>query len=223
MNGPAFTIRPQGDRCLSLDFGQDIRAETGLVCLSAAATLRAASLAGVSDIVPSYTAVALFYSPGTQEQPVTFASLSREVKRVLSGTLLPANASSRLIKIPVCYGGVHGPDLSDVAKRTGLTEDEVVAKHSASDTMVFSLGFSPGHPYIGIHDEIFAIPRRDVPRTVVPRGKNTPTLRPPLSVVSNRLFCRTSQSKVTLWARLSKGLARPWPWRTSLEKWIMVI
>jgi KipI family sensor histidine kinase inhibitor len=36
--------------------------------------------------------------------------------------------------------------------------------------MVFSLGFSPGHPYIGIHDEIFAIPRRDVPRTVVPRG-----------------------------------------------------
>jgi inhibitor of KinA len=170
MNGPAFTIRPQGDRCLSLDFGQDIRAETGLMCLSAAATLRAAALAGVSDIVPSYTAVALFYSPGTQEQPVTFASLSREVKRVLSGPLLAANASSRLIKIPVCYGGVHGPDLSDVAKRTGLTEEEVVAKHGASDTMVFSLGFSPGHPYIGIHDEIFAIPRRDVPRTVVPRG-----------------------------------------------------
>ena len=170
MKGPAFTIRPQGDRCLSLDFGQEISAETGLMCLSAAATLRAAQIPGVSDIVPSYTAVALFYSPGIHATPVTFASLSQEVTRILSGELLPANASLRLIKIPVCYGGVHGPDLSDVAKRAGLTEQEVITKHSASDTMVFSLGFSPGHPYIGIHDEIFAIPRRDVPRTVVPRG-----------------------------------------------------
>ena len=36
--------------------------------------------------------------------------------------------------------------------------------------MVFTLGFAPGLPYIGVHDQIFAIPRRDTPRTAVPAG-----------------------------------------------------
>jgi KipI family sensor histidine kinase inhibitor len=163
------------------------------MCLSAAATLRAAQIPGVSDIVPSYTAVALFYSPGTQATPVTFSSLSQEVKRILSGELLPANASSRVIEIPVCYGGVHGPDLSDVAKRTGLTENEVIAKHSASDTMVFSLGFSPGHPYIGIHEEIFAIPRRDVPWYRVAQS--------PLPIASQRFIRSAFQEAGIFWAQ----------------------
>ena len=39
------------------------------------------------------------------------------------------------------------------------------------------------------------------PRTTVPRGRNTPTLRPKESVVSKRLFCRRSQSSVTVAAQ----------------------
>jgi KipI family sensor histidine kinase inhibitor len=32
------------------------------------------------------------------------------------------------------------------------------------------IGFAPGHPYIGIHDERFNLPRREVPRTSLPAG-----------------------------------------------------
>ena len=89
---------------------------------------------------------------------------------MIQAGLSPAERAARTIDIPVCYGGEHGPDLSEVAKVTGLTEQEVIQMHCAPGSMVFMLGFAPGHPYIGIHDPLFALPRREVPRTVVPAG-----------------------------------------------------
>jgi KipI family sensor histidine kinase inhibitor len=99
-----------------------------------------------------------------------FQSLSEALAALMQAGLAPATHAQRTIDIPVCYGGEHGPDLSDVAKITGLTEQQVIQMHSAPGSMVFMLGFAPGHPYIGIHDPLFALPRRDVPRTVVPAG-----------------------------------------------------
>ncbi len=170
MSAPTYRLRPQGDRCLSIDFGDEISTEIGLLCLSAAATLEQATLQGVTDIVPSYTAVALFYTPGVAFGGTDFPTLCNEVDKHLSAVLLEAITSAREIAIPVCYGGKHGPDLADVAKKIGVTEQEVIRLHTSPGSMVFGLGFSPGHPYIGVHDPLFALPRRDVPRTAVPAG-----------------------------------------------------
>lgn len=165
-----YTLRPQGDRCLSIDFGDAISLETGRLCLSAAATLERAKLQGVTDIVPSYTAVALFYTPGVEFCGTDIETLSAQVHAELNADLVETTTSARLVEIPVCYGGKHGPDLNDVAKKTGLTAQQVIEIHTRPGSMVFGLGFSPGHPYIGVHDPIFALPRRDVPRTAVPAG-----------------------------------------------------
>lgn len=165
-----FSLRPQGDRCLSIDFGDTISLATGELCLSAAATLARAKLRGVTDIVPSYTAVALFYTPGKDVGGTDFGTLCTDVRASLSTDLAQAATSARQIEIPVCYGGKHGPDLSDVAKRIGISEEKVIEIHTRPGSMVFGLGFSPGHPYIGVHDPLFALPRRDVPRTAVPAG-----------------------------------------------------
>lgn len=170
MSSITYTLRPQGDRCLSIDFGDAISLETGELCLSAAATLERARLQGVTDIVPSYTAVALFYQPGVDFGGTDFGTLSQQVRDTLSADLVQATTSARQIKIPVCYGGKHGPDLSEVARKIGISEQEVIRIHTSPGCMVFGLGFSPGHPYIGVHDPLFALPRRDVPRTAVPAG-----------------------------------------------------
>lgn len=167
---PTFSVRHLGDHCLSLDFGDTILAETGLICLAAAEKIRAASLAGVTDVVPSYTSVAVHYYAEPLSGLPNFQSLSEALAALMQAGLAPATHAQRTIDIPVCYGGEHGPDLSDVAKITGLTEQQVIHMHSAPGSMVFMLGFAPGHPYIGIHDPLFALPRRDVPRTVVPAG-----------------------------------------------------
>lgn len=170
MSLPIYTLRPQGDRCLSIDFGHEISTQVGLLCLSAAATLGQAKLQGVTDIVPSYTAVALFYTPGVDLGGTDFATLCAQVDEQLNSVLVQAIPSARQIDIPVCYGGAHGPDLGDVAKKIGVSEKEVIRLHTLPGSMVFGLGFSPGHPYIGVHDPLFALPRRDVPRTAVPAG-----------------------------------------------------
>lgn len=165
-----YTLRPQGDRCLSIDFGESISLETGTLCLWAAATLKHAELQGVTDIVPLYTAVALFYKPGVELGGTDLATLCAQVDAQLQCELVQATTSARQVEIPVCYGGKHGPDLSDIAQKAGLTEQQVIALHTQPGSMVFGLGFSPGHPYIGVHDALFALPRRDVPRTAVPAG-----------------------------------------------------
>lgn len=167
---PTFTLRHLGDHCLSLDFGDTILSETGLICLAAAEKIRHACLSGVTDVVPSYTSVAVHYHAEPFTGLPNFQTLSEGLTALIKSGLAPATHAQRTIDIPVCYGGEHGPDLSDVAKITGLTEQQVVQMHSAPGSMVFMLGFAPGHPYIGIHDPLFALPRRDVPRTVVPAG-----------------------------------------------------
>lgn len=169
---PAWAFRPQGDRCLSLDFGDKISVETGLQCLAAATALRDAQLPGVTDVVPSYTAVAVHFLPDTlsDDKVGAFDALCARIGEILGAGLPEAAASSREVDIPVCYGGRHGPDLADVARAAGLTEDEVIALHQAPGSMVFTLGFAPGLPYIGVHDAALNLPRRAVPRTAVAQG-----------------------------------------------------
>lgn len=170
---PDFQIRAQGDRCLSLDFGDDISSVTGRICLRAAAALRSASLPGVIDITPSFNSVALQYTPQAKSKPdsaCAFDELSETVRAVLKEGLPELDDHSRVVDIPVCYGGQYGPDLDEVCARTGLTSEQVVKQHTGNLGMVFMLGFAPGLPYIGVHDAVFAIPRRDTPRTAVPAG-----------------------------------------------------
>lgn len=167
---PDFKIRAQGDRCLSIDFGSEIDVQTGLLCLSATEALRRASLPGVTDIVPSYTSVALHYQPEAGDNETNFHALSRAITALIQAGIPSVSTHAREVEIPVCYGGEHGPDLAYVAQTTGLTEEQVIQIHTLPGSMVFMLGFAPGAPYIGVHDPIFALPRRDVPRTAVPAG-----------------------------------------------------
>ncbi len=69
--------------------------------------------------------------------------------------------------VPVVYDGA---DLTAVAERLGVTADEVVARHTGQVWTVEFAGFLPGFGYLlGEHDDL-VVPRRDSPRTRIPRG-----------------------------------------------------
>ena len=78
--------------------------------------------------------------------------------------------ASRVVEIPVCYGGQYGPDLAFVAQHNGLTEEEVIALHVSGEYYIYMLGFAPGFPYLGGLPERIAAPRHEVPRASVPAG-----------------------------------------------------
>ena len=63
-----------------------------------------------------------------------------------------------------------GPDLAEVARLTGLGEDEVVAAHAGTPWRVAFGGFAPGFAYLVGGDPRLQVPRRDEPRTRVPAG-----------------------------------------------------
>ena len=60
--------------------------------------------------------------------------------------------------------------LAEVARLTGLDEDEVVAAHTGTPWRVAFGGFAPGFAYLTGGDERLRVPRRDEPRTTVPAG-----------------------------------------------------
>lgn len=76
----------------------------------------------------------------------------------------------REIALPVHYGGEHGPDLHVVASHSGLTNDEVVQRHSGALYLVYFLGFQPGFAYLGGLPPELHTPRRASPRLKVAAG-----------------------------------------------------
>ena len=104
--------------------------------------------------------------------PAGYRLVARHIARVLAhlqgADELPA--PSRVVEIPVCYGGEFGEDLSFVAARAGLSVDDVIARHAAASYRVAMLGFSPGFPFLlGLPPEL-ACARRDTPRRAVAAG-----------------------------------------------------
>jgi KipI family sensor histidine kinase inhibitor len=79
-------------------------------------------------------------------------------------------ADSRLVEIPVRYGGDGGPDLDAVAEQTGLSVAGVVEAHAAGIYRAMFLGFVPGFAYLGPLPGELVVPRRASPRVRAPAG-----------------------------------------------------
>ncbi|MCZ8517705.1 5-oxoprolinase subunit PxpB [Paenibacillus filicis] len=79
-------------------------------------------------------------------------------------------ASLELRTIPVCFGLAYGPDLEEVARRSGLSPEEAVAMYCSALYTVHLIGFAPGFPYLGGLPERLENPRRSEPRAAVPAG-----------------------------------------------------
>jgi KipI family sensor histidine kinase inhibitor len=162
-------IEPEGDRCIILRYGTVLDTETSLLCLATAARIEQARLEGVLDVVPSFTTVAVHYEP-RQFPGQPYRELSALVKDLLGTVAAQDAANARTVHVPVCYEGEHAMDLEDVARACALTPQEVIHLHTHDRVTVFALGFAPGLPYIGVHNEKFNLPRRATPRTAVPGG-----------------------------------------------------
>lgn len=122
--------------------------------------LIALGLEGVVDAVPAATTVL-----------VTFVDAgSRDRARAAVAGVVPARsdeAAPEVVTIQVTY---DGEDLDEVSRLSGLSVDEVVARHTRVVYEVGFVGFAPGFAYLSGLDEQLHLPRLDSPRTAVPAG-----------------------------------------------------
>lgn len=159
-------IVPAGDRALLVELGEGIDPVVNERVLRLHASVLQAPPPGVEEAVPGYRSLLVLYDPLAVQTEALIADLLQRLDR-LHRVPLPPPA---LVQIPVCYGGEYGPDLAEVAARTGLTPDEVVRLHTAPAYRVYCLGFLPGFAYLGGLDPRLHLPRRSPPRVRVPAG-----------------------------------------------------
>jgi KipI family sensor histidine kinase inhibitor len=155
-----------GDAAVAVEFERRVDRATHDRVVAVARAITNAGPAGVRDVVPAYHAVTVHFDPLRTDVVALIGRLEEESAR----TAPPAHDASRITRIPVCYGGAHGPDLAEMAAWSGLSEEEVVARHVSTTYRVYMLGFLPGFAYLGSVDPQIAMPRRDRPRVKVPEG-----------------------------------------------------
>lgn len=171
-------VQPFGDGALLATFGDRIEValsrRIGALVAALDRLVGEGALAGVIDLVPSYTTLVVILDPLHADRAAvgeTILTLWHDHGHGLDGNAFDREpAAGRTIEIPVRYGGEAGPDLMAVAERAGLTPDEVIARHAAGSYVVGALGFSPGFAFLIGLDPALATPRRATPRTAVPPG-----------------------------------------------------
>ena len=166
-----FDCQPLGDQAVLLTFGQIIDETVHGNIQQALQAIQAANFPWVIDIVPSYTTICVYYDVVQialmyNQLPYKFVVDSLLALNIVKST----ERHTSIIEIPVLYGGEDGPDLSYVASYCGLTEDDVILRHTSREYKVHMLGFLPGFPYLSGLDETIAVPRKEVPSALVRAG-----------------------------------------------------
>jgi KipI family sensor histidine kinase inhibitor len=159
-------FRPQGEAALLAYLGQGIELGLNARVHALAGALKQTPLAGVAAVLAAYCCLQVQFDPLLLDHRQVQDWVSEATARL--GDLPPS--PGRRVEVPVVYGGEHGPDLDFVAKRAGLTREEVIARHAGRDHPCFLVGFTPGFPFLGGLDPALAAPRLDSPRSDLPAG-----------------------------------------------------
>ncbi len=157
---------PCGDLAVSVELGDAISREVNARVLALEYLIRRTALAGVTETVPTFRALLVYYDPLVTGYDALCESLRALSRQARPDVLPPA----RTVELPCCYGGELGFELDGAAEKLGLPADEVARLHASADYYVFFVGFTPGLPYMTGMPERLTIPRLQTPRTSTPPG-----------------------------------------------------
>lgn len=157
---PRIRIHALGDTALLAELGT--RLDTALNTRAIALATALKKRRDVRQAIAGYASVTVHFDP----DQTTHDALGTAIKR-LAVKRPPMAEPGRLHRIPVVY---EGPDLEEVAGRLNLTPQRIAELHSRPIYRVFLVGFVPGWAYLGPLPEELELPRRHVPRTLVPAG-----------------------------------------------------
>ncbi len=165
---PPFSCTPLGEQALLIQFEQKIDAAVLRHIMAMEQLIQTHLPKGIRELIPAYASLAVLF----EDEHWTYRKLAEAMLDL--GKLIPKAIrhlpKGRTHEIPVQYGGRNGPDLTTVAQKLKLTEDEIVERHIRRTYLVYMLGFLPGFVYLGKPDPALHLPRREKPRLKVPAG-----------------------------------------------------
>jgi KipI family sensor histidine kinase inhibitor len=163
-----YEVRPAGDAALVVQLPERIDPLLNAWCVALARAAQRRLGTVLRDAVVGYCSVTFYFDP----LQVDAAWLQDEIDAAAEALDVGDSDApmSAVVDVPVCYGGVYGPDLADVAAFASCSEEDAIARHLAREYRVYLVGFLPGFAYLAEVDPTIAAPRRVAPRPAVPAG-----------------------------------------------------
>jgi len=166
-------LEPLGDSAVVATLGSGIDEATMAAVLDFSEAVLTANRRGISDVVPAYATVTVFYDPAQFAEGAAdpYDGVCKFIESCVGRpSRAPFRWQAKLAEIPVYYGGDFAPDMPHVAEHCKMSVDDVISIHSSAEYLVHAIGFTPGFPYLGGLPEVLRTPRRDTPRAHVPAG-----------------------------------------------------
>jgi inhibitor of KinA len=175
----SFSIFPLGDSAVTLDLGPLIDEQLNNKALAIGRWLRAHAFRGLRDILVAYSSVTIFYDPiemitevpGCRRDGIyNYVKGLLEKAWAVTGSPDGISVTKELTRIPVCYGGMHGPDLEELSAIKKMPQEDIVRLHCSLIYRVYMIGFLPGFPYLGKVDARLETGRKQRPAPVKAGG-----------------------------------------------------
>lgn len=175
MSDETVRIFPLGDSALTVEFGNSIDVDDNRRAIALAGRFEEIAFPGFIEAVPAYASSTIFYDIGLVRKefgdtPTAFEAVRRLAKIALTDLELEGEKNLPLIEIPISFDPASAIDLDTVAELHGMSPESVIEIFLSRTYRVFMIGFLPGFSYMGEVDERIATPRKETPRTSVPKG-----------------------------------------------------
>ena len=162
---------PSGDAGVLVESSGGNAAARRRVIARVRASLLDAPFPGFVDLLASYEHVYVTVDPAIVDTDSAVRATIDAIEASLARPDAPGDdgRATRVITLPVVFGGEHGPDLTEVARHFGITTAEMVARVEATRFTVDFLGTGMQPMCTGDLGGA-PVPRRSTPRVRLPSG-----------------------------------------------------
>lgn len=170
-----YKIYPLGESAVTIDFGNQISIKVNQKVINISKHIEQNNFTGFIECVPAYATLTVFYDvfqvrKHYSDFHTAFEFVKYFLKNLIEKVPKEEIINPKMKEISISFDEESSLDLEFVAETNSLTTVEVCEIFLSKTYRVFMLGFLPGFAYMGELDERIATPRKQTPRTTVPKG-----------------------------------------------------
>jgi inhibitor of KinA len=163
----AFTYQDYGRSAVLVSYKEPYNFNGLMALRGFAEMLRDQDVLAIQDINYCYRSLLVQFKEQSGNKAAYMEQL-RQIESDLQSRQL--DDSGTLWEIPVCYDESLGPDQHLVLEHNNISRDDLIRLHTASDYLVYGIGFLPGFLYLGGLHKKLQFPRKETPRLSVLKG-----------------------------------------------------
>ena len=157
-----------GDQYLTVEIGDEMTLKANFKVIGLDRTINQAGITGLIETFPGWRSLLISYD----SLVIRTEDLIAEIRDIVKQSPEVREVPSRLIELPVKYGGRWAPDLDFIAQENQISREDVVRIHSETIHWVGMVGFTPGSPQLMQLDPplLLSVRKYLSPRIYTPKG-----------------------------------------------------